>query len=165
MMPQDGTPKRRRPPGFGSGLEVLMSNLASRPLDCPSAQAGAKDARVYGVLTGTPDPPRVGYLTETQPVSEKLLALSGPAKPTTIFRIAAACETSGCKHFKGNECTLAHRIVEGLAPVVNALPPCQIRPTCRWFRQEGRNACLRCPQVVTDKPNATAEEKRIADDD
>jgi hypothetical protein len=107
----------------------------------------------------------VGYLTETQPVSEKLLALSGPAKPTTIFRIAAACETSGCKHFKGNECTLAQRIVEGLAPVVNALPPCQIRPTCRWFHQEGRNACLRCPQVITDKPNATAEEKRIADDD
>jgi hypothetical protein len=72
--------------------------------------------------------------------------------------------TSGCRHFKGNACTLAHRIVDGLAPVVNALPPCQIRPTCRWFRQEGRNACLRCPQVITDKPNATAEEKRIADD-
>jgi hypothetical protein len=61
--------------------------------------------------------------------------------------------------------TGAQRIVEGLAPVVNALPPCQIRPTCRWFRQEGRNACLRCPQVVTDKRNMTAEEKRIADAD
>ena len=142
-----------------------MSNPASRPLDCPSAQAGAKDARVYGVLTGTPDAPRVGYLTETQPVSDELVALSAPAKPSAIFRIAAACETSGCKHFKGNACTLAQRIVEGLAPVVNALPPCQIRPTCRWFRQEGRNACLRCPQVITDKPNATAEEKRIADAD
>jgi hypothetical protein len=23
---------------------------------------------------------------------------------------------------------------EGLAPVVNALPPCQIRRTCRWIR-------------------------------
>jgi hypothetical protein len=93
-----------------------MSNPASGPLDCPSAQAGAKDARVYGVLTGTPDAPRVGYLTETQPVSEKLLALSGPAKPTAILRIAAPCEMSGCKHFKGNACTLAQRIVEGLGP-------------------------------------------------
>ena len=142
-----------------------MSNLDSRPLDCPSAQAGADDARVYGVLAGTPDAPRVGYLTETLPVSEKLLALSGPAKPTEVFRIAAPCETNGCRHFKENACTLVQRIVEGLAPVVNALPPCQICSTCRWFRQEGRNACLRCPQVITDKPNATAEEKRIADDD
>jgi hypothetical protein len=142
-----------------------MSNPDSRTLDCPSAQAGAKDARVYGVRTGTPDAPRVGYLTETLPVSEKLLALSGPAKATEVFRIAAPCAMSGCKHFKENACTLVQRIVEGLAPVVNALPPCQIRSTCRWFSQEGRNACLRCPQVITDKPNATAEEKRIADDD
>jgi hypothetical protein len=142
-----------------------MSNPDSGSLDCPSAQAGAEDARVYGVRIGTADAPRVAYLTETQPVSEQLLALSGPAKPTEIFRIAAPCVTSGCRHFKGNACTLAQRIVEGLPPVVNALPPCQIRPTCRWFRQEGRSACLRCPQVITDKPNATAEEKRIAGDD
>jgi len=142
-----------------------MSSPDSRPLDCPSAQAGADNARVYGVRAGTPDAPRVGYLTETLPVSEKLLALSGPAKPTEVFRIAAPCAMSGCKHFKDNACTLVQRIVEGLAPVVNALPPCQVRSTCRWFSQEGRNACLRCPQVITDKPNATAEEKRIADDD
>jgi hypothetical protein len=142
-----------------------MSKRAFRPLDCPSAQAGNKDARVYGVLTGTPKARRVGYLTETQPVSAKILALSKPAKPTEVFRIAATCEMSGCKHFKSNACTLAQRIVDGLAPVVNALPHCQIRPTCRWFNQEGRNACLRCPQVITDKPNATPEEKRIADDD
>ena len=141
-----------------------MSNEASRPLDCPSAQAGAQDARVFGVLTGTPDALRVGYLTETQPVSNELVALAAPAKPSEIFRIAGRCETSGCKHFKGNNCTLAQRIVEGLKPVVSALPPCQIRQTCRWFQQEGRNACLRCPQVVTDKPNMTADEKRIADD-
>jgi hypothetical protein len=141
------------------------ARLASETLDCPSAQAGAKDARIYGVRTGTSDAPRIGYLTETQAVSEKLLALSGPAKPTEVFRIAAPCAMTGCKHFEGNACKLAQRIVEGLAPVVNALPPCRIRPTCRWFRQEGRNACLRCPQVITDKPNPTAEEKRIANDE
>jgi hypothetical protein len=141
-----------------------MSRMSSQPIDCPSAQADAKDARVYGMLTGAPEARRVGYLTETQPVSEKLLALSGPAKPTELFRIAAPCAMSGCKHFKGNSCTLAQRIVESMAPVVNALPPCQIRRTCRWFRQEGRDACLRCPQVVTAKRNATSEEKRIADD-
>jgi len=143
----------------------MSQTSSSQPIDCPSAQADAKGARIFGMLTGAPDARRVGYLTETQPISEKLLALSGPAKPTELFRIAAPCATNECKHFKGNVCTLAQRIVEGLAPVVNALPPCQIRPTCRWFRQEGRNACLRCPLVVTDKPNAAPEEKRIAGDD
>src|SRR5581483_1348292 len=159
------SPKGRRLPDFGSKLEVLMSNPDSRPLDCPSAQAGAAGARVYGVRTGAADAPRVGYLTETLPVTDKLLALSGSAKATEVFRIAAPCATTGCKHFKENACTLAQRIVEGLAPVVNALPACQIRSTCRWFNQKGRNACLRCPQVITDTPNATPEEKRIADDD
>jgi len=97
------------------------------------------------------------------PVTEELLALSGPAKPTQIFRIAAPCAGGSCKHFKDNNCSLAKRIVEGIAPVVNGLPPCQIRSTCRWFRQEGREACFRCPQVVTDKSNASDYEKQIAD--
>ncbi len=37
-----------------------------------------------------------------------------------------------------------------LDPVVSGLPRCAIRPTCRWFREQGRAACIRCPQVVTD---------------
>jgi hypothetical protein len=140
-----------------------MTTTLKKPIDCPSAQANAPGARIYGVQTGGPEARRVGYLTETQPVSEKLLALAGDAKPTELFRIAAPCSESACKHFKGGACTLAHRILEGMRPVVNALPACQIRPTCRWFRQEGKSACLRCPQVVTDKPNASEHEKQIAD--
>jgi hypothetical protein len=33
--------------------------------------------------------------------------------------------------------------------VVDALPACAIRPACRWWQQEGKAACQRCPQVVT----------------
>ena len=61
----------------------------------PSAQAITDGARVFGVMTGTPDAHRVGYLTETLPVSEKLLALAGSAKPTQLFRIAAPCANDG----------------------------------------------------------------------
>ena len=71
--------------------------------------------------------------------------------------------SGGCKHFKGNTCSLAKRIVEGVPAVVNALPACEIRPTCRWFRQEGKAACFRCPQVMTEKSNASDYEKQIAD--
>jgi hypothetical protein len=117
------------------------------------------------MVTGKPEAYRVGYLTETLPLSEKLLALAGDAEPTQVFRIAGRCESSGCKHFRDNSCTLAQRIVEGVPKVVNALPACQIRSTCRWFRQEGREACLRCPQVVTNMPNASDHLKQIADND
>ena len=144
-----------------------MSKGSSQEIDCPSAQASAEGARVFGVMTGTPDDHRVGYLTETLPISEKLIALAGPAKPTQIFRIAAPCAgaSGGCKHFKRNACSLAERIVAGAPLVVNALPACQIRSTCRWFRQEGKEACFRCPQVMTDKANASDNERQIADAD
>ena len=48
------------------------------------------------------------------------------------------------------------------APVVGALPRCAIRPTCRWFRQEGREACLRCPQVATELRNPSELELAVA---
>ena len=142
-----------------------MSKESRKQIDCPSAQATADGARIFGVMTGAPEARRVGYLTEAQPISEKLLALARSAKPTQLFRIAAPCANGGCKHFKDRACSLAQRIVEGLPAVVNALPACQIRSTCRWFRQEGKEACFRCPLVMTDKSNASDYEKQIADPD
>ena len=142
-----------------------MSKGSSAEIDCPSAQATAPNARVFGVITGSPEAHRVGYLTETQPLSDELLAIAGSAKPTQLFRIAGTCSGDGCKHFKGNNCSLAKRIVDGVPAVVSGLPACQIRSTCRWFRQEGREACFRCPQIMTDKSNASDYEKYIADVD
>lgn len=75
-----------------------MSKESSKQIDCPSSQATEEGARIFGVMTGTPEEHRVGYLTEALPVSEKLLALSGSAKPTELFRIAAPCANGGCKH-------------------------------------------------------------------
>jgi hypothetical protein len=141
-----------------------MSNESRKEIDCPSAPANAESARVFGMVTGKPDAYRIGYLTETLPLSDKLLALAGDAEPTQVFRVAGRCESSACKHFRDNACTLAQRIVDSVPKVVNALPACQIRSTCRWFRQEGKEACLRCPQVVTNISNATDHQKQIADD-
>jgi hypothetical protein len=140
-----------------------MSKEPKKEIDCPSSPASAEGARIFGVTTGTPEAHRVGYLTKTVPLTEKMLALAGPAKPEEMFRIAAPCAGGSCKHFKDNNCSLAKRIVEGVPAVVNALPACQIRSTCRWFRQEGKEACFRCPQVMTDNPYATDYEKHIAD--
>ena len=117
---------------------------------CPSAQPDMAGSVVFGVVGGTVEEPRVGYLDQPLPVTPEILALTGPVSPTEVFRIAAPCAGHACQHFDGARCRLATRTVQMLPAVVEKLPPCRIRPRCRWFQQEGKAACLRCPLIVTE---------------
>jgi hypothetical protein len=148
-----------------AGLEKVMTQTAKAtlPILCPSVTSISPEAQVFGVLTGSgPDGLRVGYLPKTVPSTPELLAAASPAKPTEVFRAAAPCMERGCKHFDGAKCQLAVRITTMLDPVVSDLPRCAIRPVCRWFRQEGREACLRCPQVATEQRNPTDLQTAVA---
>lgn len=116
---------------------------------CPSAQPEMSDALVLGVVLPVETGDRVAYLNDMLPVSDEVLASAAPAPPTQVFRFSAICEERKCIHFDGAECSLASRIARQLPAVVEKLPACVIRRTCRWFAQEGRAACLRCPQIVT----------------
>src|SRR5580704_14273256 len=129
-------------------------------IHCPSARP-SDDGVVIGVVTGTVDKRRIGYLTVPQPVTDKILALAAPVAPAQVFRMAAPCMGGGCKHFSRGDCNLVKRIVASFDAVVSSLPPCRIRPTCRWFRQEGRDACLRCPQVVTTTYDSTELQRQV----
>jgi hypothetical protein len=131
-------------------------------LMCPSAQPDMAGARVLGVVGGTTETAQVAYLNEALPVNHQLLASTAPLKPTEVFRFAAHCEGKACRHFDGTNCNLATRIVQILPAVVDALPACLIRPTCRWYQQEGRAACMRCPQVVTESYEPSEDFKRAA---
>jgi hypothetical protein len=128
---------------------IVVPPPGERALNCPSAQPGMPDAQILGVVSGTVDEPRLAYLNERVPVTAEILEQASPAAPGEIFRVAARCEESKCIHFDGAHCQLAVRIVKMLPEVTESLPPCTIRPTCRWHQQEGRAACLRCPQIVT----------------
>jgi hypothetical protein len=127
--------------------------IDARPPMCPSAQPGMDDLRLLGVIESTEDGPRVAYLNQDVPVTAELLAGAAPAAPAEVFRIAARCEEKRCTHFDGSICKLANRIVQILPAVSDALPVCLIRSTCRWYGQEGREACYRCPQIVTQVSN------------
>ena len=111
----------------------------------------------FGVISGTTEDPRVQWIEKPVPVTEDLLALTGPVPPTQVLRIAAPCQEDACCHFDGTDCRLATKLVQLMPAVTQALPPCQIRPDCRWFTQEGRAACARCPQIITYSVNPTAE--------
>lgn len=129
---------------------------------CPSARPEWQDSIVFGVIGGTVEEPHVAYLKKPQPVTEELIAKASPVTPTEIFRTAAPCAESNCQHFDGKDCRLAMRIVEKLPAVVEELPPCSIRRDCRWWQQEGKVACMRCPQVITDNYNPSEIMRNVA---
>ena len=139
-----------------------MADGSERSLRCPSAQPDMADARILGVLSDGGDQPRLAYLNEIVPAELDILAMAAPAAPTEVFRFSAHCEHDKCVHFDGERCQLAARIVEMLPQVTEHLPPCTIRPSCRWYQQEGRSACLRCPQIVTLNIHADTQMQLVA---
>jgi hypothetical protein len=127
-------------------------------LVCPSAQPGWSGANVFGVVLGTALKPAVSYLSETLPISESIVDLVKPVTVGEVVRIAAPCATHRCQHFESGGCNLGRRTIEYLEPVVDKLPRCAIRPSCRWWNEQGKEACYRCPQVVT---NSFSEDEKI----
>src|SRR5215213_329055 len=82
------------------------------PPMCPSAQPFMDGAFAFGVVQGPAGERRVAYLEERVPVTDKLLALAGPVKPTEVFRFAAPCAGDRCKHYDGHDCQLANKLVQ-----------------------------------------------------
>ena len=121
-----------------------------------------EDARIFGVVAGTPEEPRIAYLKQNATVSADMLEQLGELKPTQVFRYSGRCVESACAQFENGCCSLGRRIAERLAPVTDTLPSCQIRQGCRWFAEIGGAACLRCPQVMTLVPEDQGDLARVA---
>jgi hypothetical protein len=130
---------------------------------CPSARPDMDDSVVYGVVCGSVEEPRVGYLVQPQTVTKELLALANPASPTEVFRFAAPCAGTRCQHFDGSDCRLVTRIVQLLPKVVDGLPPCRIRSQCRWWHQEGKAACRRCPAIISESYQESDTLRQVAE--
>src|SRR5271168_1826715 len=120
---------------------------------CPSADPDMPEVVAFGIVGGSAEEPRLRQFVAPLPVTEDLLALAAPARPTEVFRFAAPCACDVCPNFQGNRCGLVTKLVRLLPAATEELPPCLIRPQCRWWHEEGRAACLRCPAVETDNSN------------
>jgi hypothetical protein len=129
---------------------------------CPSAQPDMENAQVFGVVSGTPTEPRIAYLRTDAIIKQSTLENIGALEATHVFRFSAKCEENRCSQFDGTSCGLGRRIANGLDPVVDVLPSCQIRPTCRWYAENGKDACFRCPQVVTLIPHDKSKLSQVA---
>lgn len=123
---------------------------------CPSSQPEVEGAAVFAIIQGTATEPRAGYFDRLIPLTPQIAATAAPVSPTEVFRVAAPCAAHGCQHFGDGRCSLAHRLVQLAPSVVIHPPPCALRPNCLWWLQEGVEACLRCPQIVTHMYGAAA---------
>lgn len=118
---------------------------------CPSS-VGVVDgsAKVFGVVHDDGSSQRTHYLSKPVLLTPDLLGLTEAVSPDRILRVANACVEDACAHFDGNTCRLVNRIRQNLRPIVSELPKCGIRHSCRWWRQEGVEACKRCPQIIRE---------------
>jgi hypothetical protein len=113
----------------------------------------------------------VAILPQPLPVDQHFVDVVSrdAAAPEQRFRFSNKCIESGCSQWTGARCGVIDNVLQLLAGVPSAgdiappaattpptpkesretLPPCGIRPTCRWFLQAGADACRVCPYVVT----------------
>jgi hypothetical protein len=117
---------------------------------CPSVWPEMPGASVFAVIDRSTDVPVLAPLQKPVPVTPEILGMAAPADPSLVFRFSGACAESKCQHFDGHDCTLVQRVVQLLPPAMeDTLPLCSIRPSCRWYAQEGRAACMRCTEIVS----------------
>jgi hypothetical protein len=116
---------------------------------CPSSSC-REGAVLLGVVEAEG---RVGLLEFLLPVDSAFVEkVQAQGEPEKRFRFAAKCVKSGCKQWDGGSCRVIGQLSEVNARVERdeVLKPCIIRPSCRWFYQEGAAACTICTYVVTD---------------
>lgn len=128
-------------------------NTAGTERMCPSTPA--ERATVFLGMIGPTR--RVAYITPRMPVTPELLgSLQSNNQPVEQQnRFAGPCVKHGCGFWSGERCTLAARISQSYRSAVGAehagaLPHCAIRADCRWFAEQGRDACAACPHVITE---------------
>lgn len=135
--------------------------MPSRIIQCPSAQPQMPGALVHGVVDAASG--KILYLDVPSATTPELLASTAPLLPTQVLRFTAECQEGSCAHFVGSECSLVDRLVQILPASTAELPRCAIRSHCRWFLQRGKQACLRCCDIVTDEFTRSETLARLAE--
>lgn len=146
---------------MNGSCKVNTEDETAREL-CPSYRPELPGARAFAVVVGTPAQPEVAFMRRSMPVTDELLRRTGDVDPTEVFRFAGPCSRHGCRHYQASSgnCQLVRRSVQLLDSDARRAPPCAIRNACKWWRQEGKAACLRCPRIVSS--HAVPSERFVA---
>lgn len=114
---------------------------------CPSAPARV-GALIIGVVGADGS---VSYVKDRITATPEFIDIVQTGRDAEErFRFSSPCQQAGCCQWVNGECSLPERVSE-LVPhsESSTLPHCSIRPRCRWYHQNGSEACRICPVVVT----------------
>ena len=116
---------------------------------CPSSTC-SEDAILLGKVKqdGT-----VGFLQNKIPLdAAAVAAFKKIGDPERHFRFSSPCVQKGCGQWSNGQCGVIKEVLNAFADA--DLPPdapaCAIRSSCRWFHQEGVQACYACAFVITN---------------
>jgi hypothetical protein len=121
---------------------------------CPSSHA-KPGAILLGKVneSGT-----IGYIQTPIEIDEAFIEAAGDMDLERSFRFSSKCVKNGCAQWQDGQCGVIKKVMqfnEGFHLQHPALPDCSIRPTCRWYSQEGEKACSYCPYVITNSMEET----------
>lgn len=136
---------------------------AGTQLTCPSGRC-REGSVLFGIVGGDG---RLGLIEPPLPVDAEFVARAREGRgPESRFRFGEPCVQADCDQWAGDRCGLIDDLLDEPAGIAvleqgSALPRCGIRPSCRWFRQRGRDACAVCPLVVREprRPRGPAADR------
>jgi hypothetical protein len=139
-----------------------MRHSCDDQMHCPSAQPSQDGSVIIGVVSARDGNASVSLLPEPVPLQSVAHLIPEAVPVTEVLRLAGACAEQKCAHFRDGRCSLVSRIVAKLPAVTDRLSKCAIRPSCRWWHQEGPVACFRCRGIVTEPLQVSDVMREIA---
>lgn len=120
-------------------MEADFNNTQKK---CPSyiAKAGAQ---LFGVVNRDG---KVRFITPLT-VTEEFLATNNPEQR---FRFTGKCIEKGCGQWNNRDlkCSLPAKMQHPGVPEASSMSFCPIRGECRWFFQDGSQACFSCNEIT-----------------
>lgn len=129
-----------------------MLDVSKKVVLCPSASA-EPGATLIGVVGADGRVAHLGTGLKIGADFIKEAAAHGPLEQR--YRFSSACQEKKCANWNGSACGVIEEIRTFAS--LNAIPqeqklnPCSIRDSCRWWLQNGRDACAICPIAITEQ--------------
>ncbi len=123
--------------------------MAKLEKTCPSS-TNEIGATLLGVVNQDGS---VGYFSNPVIIDESFKEIFNETEaPESKFRFSNTCVEKGCKQWQNGACSVIKNVMNlnENANLEVKLPDCSIRPSCRWYFQEGAKACSFCPYIITN---------------
>ena len=133
---------------------VMIWERAGRPRLAPATRVPDREIDGMPVLCPSQSPEDgsipLGHIVSGERLvrspRRRRLEVTASPPPEASPRIAGECRQEGCAYW-ADACQLAAVVVHP-ADSIGRLPTCPIRQRCRWWLEQGPNACGTCDLVA-----------------